>query len=154
MMKAYEEVKDLAFPGKPEKGKPWVSNQRHDWKVREATRLIEKPKELHLWKTLDTDAVKRVKGLIDQEIPKWTESARRYVSGIGDRSGSVCVGLMSRGDTGDRPYLYAVEPSKSDGGFAELAGWLNRILTNWAAKHAPDWFGWTTLQINYNTVAD
>ena len=35
-----------------------------------------------------------------------------------------------------------------------MAGWLNRVLNHWAAKNAPDWFGWTTLQINYNTVAD
>ena len=99
MMQIYREVKDLPFPCKGKKNQPYVADRNDVWKIIESNKLIPKLKKLHQWTNLEKDAVRRIKGLIDQEIPQWSISARSYVSGIGEQSGSVCVGLMSRGDT-------------------------------------------------------
>ena len=72
----------------------------------------------------------------------WGPSVRSYVKG-----GSQCVGCMDSKANGTNFRHGAPELKK-------VVQLINEELTEWSRDHAPPGFGWTSLQLNANTVAD
>ena len=73
---------------------------------------------------------------------RWPNSARSYVAGHG-----VCCGLTK--GTGKPP---RVHPQTTE--IQEFTKAANERLRLWADRHAPEGFGWTSLQINVGTSSE
>ena len=71
----------------------------------------------------------------------WPASARSYVAGRG-----ACGGLIS-GPGGVRVFQQNKEVTR-------LMKRVNAALGRWADRHAPRGFGWTSLQMNFNTSSE
>ena len=56
----------------------------------------------------------------------------------------------------DNPSEAKLEPMilEPEGDMASVIRQANRVIGQWRDKHAPEGFGWTSLQVNVNSVAD
>ena len=79
----------------------------------------------------------------------WPEQVRGYVSGHGE-----CVGLLAKSETTQKDAKLEPMILEPESEMASVIQQANRVIGQWCDKHAPEGFGWTSLQVNVNSVAD